>query len=530
MEQGPDLTDERFSGLLAAVMAVGSDLELAAVLRRIVETAVQLVDCEYGALGVIGEEYAGVGRGPVGKILVEFVTTGVSDQDRVQIGRLPHGEGILGLLVRHPEPLRLADLTAHADSVGFPPGHPSMRSFLGVPVRIREEVFGNLYLTEKHGGTEFTAADERVVLTLATAAGIAIENARLFGETRRSEEWQRAMAEINRELLAGSDTEGVLQLVAHWAGRIAKADNSVIGFADESGTLVIEVADGSAATELVGTPLPLPEPSLSVPLGWRSAAAALCVANSAEDNRFGPEVVSALQGFAGQAVLALELAEARRDAEQISVFEDRDRIARDLHDSVIQRLFAAGMKLESASRLVVNPEVEKRIHDVVDDLDVTIRDIRSTIYSLQTIQRDERVGVRARIVGLADQLSSILGFNPVVVIEGPIDAMIPEDMAEDVIAVVRESLSNIAKHAAATKVELDINANDGELVLLVCDDGVGLDASAPDDGSAPRRSGLANLEQRAQQRGGTFELEQRSSEDDVWSTVVKWSVPLKRNG
>ena len=182
----------------------------------------------------------------------------------------------------------------------------------------------------------------------------------------------------------------------------------------------------------------------------------LCVANSSEGARFGPEVVAALQGFAGQAVLALELAEARRDSERILVFEDRDRIARDLHDTVIQRLFAAGMQLESISRMIEEPDIEKRVHDVVDDLDVTIRDIRSTIYSLQTIQRDEAVGVRARIVGLADQLSSILGFSPVVRIDGPIDATIPEPMTEDVIAVVRESLSNIAKHACASKVELEI--------------------------------------------------------------------------
>lgn len=527
VNSGREVGEDRISGLLAAVMVVGSDLELSAVLRRIVETAVELVDCEYGALGVIGQEYAGVGKGPLGKSLVEFVTTGIGDERRAAIGRLPHGDGILGVLVTDPEPLRLENLASHSASVGFPPGHPPMRTFLGVPVRTRDEVFGNLYLTEKRGSGQFTLDDERVVLTLATAAGVAIENARLYGESRRSEEWQRAMAEINRELLAGSDPDGVLALIAHWARRIAHADLAVIGFADEFGTLVIEVADvdsksGRDVADIVGTPLPLPEPSLSVPLGWRSAAAALCVANSSVESRFGPEVVAALQGFAGQAVLALELAEARRDAERVLVFEDRDRIARDLHDTVIQRLFAAGMQLDSISRVVVDPDVEKRIHDVVDDLDVTIRDIRSTIYSLQTVQREDPVGLRAQIVGLADQLSSILGFSPVVRIEGPIDAMVPESIVEDVIAVVRESLSNVAKHAAASRVELAVEVRDGAMCLTIRDDGVGVNQS----GTAGRRSGLANLEHRAQRHGGTFEIDGVSGRASGWSTQLRWSVPM----
>lgn len=522
-----EVGEDQLSGLLTAVMLVGSDLELSAVLRRIVETAVELVDCEYGALGVIGEEYAGVGKGPMGKYLVEFVTTGIDDELRARIGNLPHGDGILGVLVTEPEPLRLEDLTRHSASVGFPPGHPPMRSFLGVPVLTRDEVFGNLYLTQKRGSGQFTASDERLVLTLARAAGVAIENARLYGESRRAEEWQRAMAEINRELLAGSDTEGVLSLIAHWARRIAHADLAVIGFADEFGTLLIEVADvqpdlGRESASFVGTPLPLPEPSLSVPLGWRSAAAALCVANSSVASRFEPEVVAALKGFAGQAVLALELAEARRDAERVLVFEDRDRIARDLHDTVIQRLFAAGMRLDSISRSVSDPEDAKRIHEVVDDLDVTIRDIRSTIYSLQTVQRENPVGLRAQLVSLADQLSSILGFSPVVRIEGAIDAMVPESIVDDVIAVVRESLSNVAKHAHASSVELAIAVDADELVLTISDDGVGITQGNGDE----RRSGLANLEHRAQSHGGSFEIRCPAGADAQWSTQLRWAVPI----
>lgn len=525
VDNSRNVGEERLSGLLAAVMVVGSDLELSAVLRRIVEVAVELVDCEYGALGVIGEEYGTNSAGSFGKYLVEFVTTGIDDDRRAMIGSLPHGDGILGVLLHAPEPLILEDLTAHEASVGFPPGHPPMKSFLGVPVRTRGGVFGNLYLTEKRHGRQFSADDERVVLTLANAAGIAIENARLYGEARRTEDWQRGRAEINRELLAGSDSDAVLQRIAHWAAKIANADVAVIGFANEAGTLVVEVADGVDSVDLIGTPLPLPEPSLSVPLGWRTAAA-LCVANKSPTARFVPEVVTALQGFASQAVIALELAEARRDAERLHIFEDRDRIARDLHDSVIQRLFAAGMQLDSISRAIEDESVNNRLHAVVDDLDVTIHDIRSAIYSLQTVQRENPIGVRARITALADQLGSILGFSPVVRINGPIDALVPEAMTDDVIAVVRESLSNVAKHAQATKVTLSIHAANNEFSVVVLDNGVGLESADRRDGSPMRRSGLANLAHRAQEHGGEFLVLAQPEAAAGWATEVIWRVPL----
>lgn len=289
---------------------------------------------------------------------------------------------------------------------------------------------------------------------------------------------------------------------------------------------MVEVAAGINAADFVGAPLPFPEPALSVPLGWRTTAAALCVSNQSPDARFDPGVVASLQGFAGQAVLALELAEARHDAERVMVFEDRDRIARDLHDSVIQRLFAAGMQLETIARTASEPAIADRIHTVVDDLDITIRDIRSTIYSLQTVQREDPVGIRARIVSLASQLGSILGFTPQVRIDGPIDALVPESITDDVIAVLRESLSNVAKHAHASKVALAIDVTNQELTLVVSDDGVGLVLPPTGDGEPARRSGLANLEFRARSHGGTFAINTSPDVADGWSTEVRWSVPL----
>ncbi len=541
--------DGRLQQLLAAVMVVGSDLELEAVLDRITRTAVELVDCEYAALGVLSDRLASGpgerlqqpkqagGDAPATRSLVEFVTTGISDEVKQRIGELPDGQGILGLLVNDPKPLRLADLARHPASVGFPAGHPPMTSFLGVPIRVRGEVFGNLYLTQKRNGL-FTQSDEDLVVTLATAAGVAIENARLYEESQRVAKWERARAEISRALLEDRDSSEVLELVAQWARRISGAEVAAIGFSDTVETLVIEVADGVNARSWLGKPLPLPEPSLLVPLGRRRPNAALCVANPSGGGHFEHEVITQLQGFADQAVIALELSEARHDAERVGIFEDRDRIARDLHDSVIQRIFAAGMTLESIARQLDDATTAARIDAVSDDLDVTISDIRSTIYSLQTMQRDEASGLRSRIVGLTDQLSSILGFSVNTRIEGLIDSELSGELGEDMVAVVRESLSNIAKHAQAQHTELVI-VNDGEyLTVTVRDDGRGIagsrdEATHGDSGGL----GLKNLEARAVARAGEFYAEalslddsgdtwQAGSEQPRWSTEVRWRVPL----
>jgi len=522
------MTDSNYLGprgvaLLDAVMAIGGDLELPAVLRRIVEAAVTLVDCEYGALGVLAE-----GADPPS--LVEFITTGVSTEQRQLIGHPPHGAGILGLLLSDPMPLRLPNLNDHPEAVGFPANHPPMKSFLGVPIRVRNLVFGNLYLTEKVNEQEFTEDDQNIVTTLATAAGVAIENARLFGEVRRRERSQSAAAEINRKLLAGDEAGEVLELIAAQARSIADAQIAVIAFSDPDGNQVIEVADGQASKALIGIPLPLPEPSITVPLTGPTQDAVMSVANLAGGQGFRPNVTRQLQAFASQAALALELAEARRDAEKVILFEERDRIARDLHDSVIQRLFAAGMKLESVSRSIDDTASAERIRVVVDDLDATIRDIRATIYSLQTLQRNEPLGLRARIVGLAEQLSPILGSSPAVTIDGPIDTLVPEQLSDDLIAVVRETLSNVARHAHAKRVELHLVANDDELVFEVRDDGVGF-PTEPAEGESLRRSGLSNLDARARHQGGNFEISSTPGrpDSDGWTTHLRWQAPIVRS-
>ncbi len=363
--------------LLDAVLAVGSELDLPAVLRTIVESARDLAEAQYAALGVLDEDKTH---------LEQFITTGIDEPHIRAIGELPKGHGILGVLIADPRPIRLPDLKEHPDSYGFPPNHPPMTSFLGVPIRTRGDVFGNLYLTEKHDGQAFTDVDEELVVALAVAAGIAIENARLH-------------------------------------------------------------------------------------------------------NRL----------------------------QEATVLEERDRIARDLHDKVIQRLFATGLTLQGAARLSVRPEVATRLDQAVADLDDTVREIRTTIFELETVR--SRAGCRQGVLALTQDLSRALGFSPAVRFEGPVDTVVTGDLCEVVLTVVGEGLSNVADHAAATRVEVTITAGD-QLTVVVQDNGRGMGSEQPAPG---RGRGLRNLRDRAERLGGTFTT--TPTRDGV-GTRIEWQVPL----
>ncbi|HEX5017566.1 MAG TPA: GAF domain-containing sensor histidine kinase [Actinomycetes bacterium] len=363
--------------LLDAVLGIAADLELAHALRRIVEAAVSTVDARYGALGVLG---------PGGGI-AEFITTGLDEEVVAKIGDPPRGNGILGLLIRTPEPIRLADLTSHPDSVGFPAHHPPMRSFLGVPIRVGNDVFGNLYLTEKQGGGEFTERDERLVVTWAAAAGVAIG-----------------------------------------------------------------------------------------------------------------------------------LNQARAEQERLALLEERDRIGRDLHDLVIQRLFATGMLLQGVQRLTEDAEVGDRIARAVDEIDQTIREVRSTIFALQ--HTFSGGGLRSQVLREISGAASTLGFEPTVRFDGPIDSLVTDEVREHVIAALREALSNAARHAEATEVRVSLSVDSGEVVLLVTDDGRGI----PPD---VEPSGLANLASRAESAGGSFVAEPGTDAHGVTSgTRLTWRAPV----
>jgi signal transduction histidine kinase len=484
------------------------------------------------------------------RLLSQFLTVGIDEATAAEIGPLPRGGGILGSLIDDPRPLRLHDLGDHPAAFGFPAHHPPMRSFLGVPIRVRNEVFGNLYLTEKVGGADFDEEDQRVVLALAAAAGVAIENARLYDDVRHSERWLQASAEVTTALLSGTEPDEVLQLVAARARDLAEADFAAIVL-PLGDTLVIEVANGDAAERVTGKRI---DPHASLIGDAFRGGATIAIddihqsphwpKNSEALDDFGPVIIvplvagvarhgvlwvgnligghrfrdahqAMLKAFADQAALGLELARQRRETEQLSLFRDRDRIARDLHDTVIQRLFATGMQLESSMRFMTGPEAAERVQGAVSDLDKTIKEIRSTIYSLQRADRSASSSLRARIVGLIEELTPALGFTPTLRLEGLVDTRVSAEAGENLLPVLREALSNTARHAKADRADVSVVVDDNWVTLTVTDDGVGL----PDDG---RRSGLANLDARASALGGIFTAH-RAPEG---GTELSWRVSV----
>jgi len=362
--------------LLDAVMAIGSEQTLADALRRITETAADLVDAQYAALGVLDE---------TGSRLAEFVTVGIDEEATTRIGARPEGHGILGLLILEPKPLRLPDLHAHPDSFGFPPNHPPMTSFLGVPIRLRGVVYGNLYMTDKRDDQVFTDVDQELAVGLAVAAGLAIENARLHEVAR---------------------TAGLL--------------------------------------------------------------------------------------------------------------DERERIARDLHDDVIQRLFATGLSLQAAAQIVKEPIAIERIMRSVDEIDMSIRQVRSTIFELHQLGSAQQ-SVRTDIVEICDDSAKALGFKPSLDIDGPIDNAVDEQVRGHLLLCLREALSNIARHAGASAADVTVTVTSGRLTLRVSDDGVGYHP-AP----GQRSSGIDNMLTRAEALGGDFSVSDRPE----GGTIVTWDVPL----
>jgi len=542
-------TRDRLHSLLEAVLSVGRELDLPQVLRSIVEAAVVLVDAEYGALGVIGGD----------QTLSEFLTVGIDEGERSEIGALPSGHGLLGELIRHPVPLRLPELSEHPASYGFPAHHPPMHSFLGVPIRVRDEVFGNLYLTEKRSAREFDAEDESVLSTLAVAAGVAIENARLYEETRLRERWQRASGRVTSMLLTGAPSADVLELIVDEARKIVSADMGLIaervpgeetlrpalavGLGREERSGLVLSARGGFVGAALGAMEPVVSadiehdartgegeaqwaglgPVVAVPLGvGGKARGVLLLGRVPTGTPFGDVDTGPLLGFADQAALALELAERRRDADQIALLQDRDRIARDLHDLAIQRLFAAGMTLQSTQRFMDHPEGMERLTRTVDDLDDTIKIIRSTIFGLRTHGGGGREsdGLRGRVSEAVRSWATSFGFPPALRVEGLVDTDVPGDIADHAVAVLGEALSNAARHSGAHAVDVRLQCTRGELTLTVTDDGCGV----PGDVG---RSGLKNIEERALTLGGTLTLGERP---DGGGTRLVWRVPVSADG
>ena len=524
-------------GLFSAVVAVAAGLELSATLRRIVQAATDLVDAQYGALGVLDSD----GH------LADFVHVGMSPEQAELVGALPEGRGILGLLTDHPVPIRLERLSDHPKSVGFPDNHPEMNSFLGVPVRVRGEVFGNLYLTEKRGGGSFTSDDERTVMALAAAAAVAIENARLYERARRREAWQTALTEIATTVLDGGETEDALALMARLSKELMAADVAAISLPIDD-DLRVEFAAGESS--VIGALVPqdsityrafvegVPQSSAQCTIGdLDMVGSAIAVPLRTPDRILGVlttirfadspvsihvpgtrELLELAEPFASQAAVTLVLAEAQRGQQRLAVYQDRDRIARDLHDLVIQRLFATGMSLQGATRMPDVPQdAVARIGRAVDELDETIKEIRQTIFALHEPVEGPSSTLRGRVMRETAQSAASLGFEPAVRFVGAVDSGVGDDATEHLIAALREILTNAAKHAHASTVDVVVSLEGPDVILTVTDDGIGL----PTEGTG-RRSGMANMSARAQELGGDCLAERVS---DSGGTRVIWRVP-----
>nr|WP_184843142.1 GAF domain-containing protein [Kribbella solani] len=534
---------ERLRALLDAVVGIGTDLDLNSTLDRIVSAACELAGSRYGALGVVG---------PDGKRLVRFITRGVTDEEIAAIGPYPEGHGILGLLIEHPEPIRMHDLAEHPRSYGFPANHPPMKSFLGVPIRTREHAYGNLYLTEKTDGADFTEDDERTVTALAAAAGVVIDNARLYADTEQRRRWHEVNAEINQLMLGEYDPDQALQLIAQRAREISGARVSGLLVADGD-ELVVRAVDGPAEFgRHLGRRVPATLPVLGavasgdeqvvviedlaqvlkdvgaltdfpvgaglgrttiapLPAGRTGTGGILVVALGQGSSTGAGEGADLVRMFAGQATLALERAQAQQDRDMLAVLEDRDRIARDLHDLVIQRLFATGLQLQGMHRLA-RPEHQDRLSRAVDDIDTTIHDLRAAIFELQ--QPPNASSLRGDLQALISEYAGALGFRPQLTLAGPIDTAVAPNVRPQILAAVRESLSNIVRHAEASQVTVEVVADAAQVVTRVSDNGVGI-------GAETRRSGLRNLTERAQALGGSV----RISDNQPHGTVVELTAP-----
>ncbi|MDJ0335985.1 GAF domain-containing protein [Salinibacterium sp. G-O1] len=535
MDRIQDLaTQSRLRALLRANQAIIGHLDLPLVLESIIEAAVELVGAQYGALGVVSPDGG----------LEQFINVGMTPEQVRQIGHLPEGHGLLGALIDDPHPIRVPRLSDHPRSVGFPAHHPPMMSFLGVPIRVRDEVYGNLYLSNQASG-EFSEDDEQLVVALAATAGIAIENARLFAETVRRQAWAAASTEITAALLstehgdnlnvltarvltlADADVVWVLQPTSE-PGRMTIAtargidEERIEGMTvDSAGSIIGSVieagqprqVDDAAGLQPLSSDGPPLGPVMAVPLA-APGSGVLLVARLAGRARFARGDLEMAANFAGQASVAMEIAAARASRQKVALLEDRGRIARDLHDHVIQQLFATGLELQSIAGQT-HGAVAERISASVTDLDGSISQIRTVIFALSGSAGEGTSAVRHAVIDLANEVSPNLTRTPTVSFSGPVDLMITGQLADDVLAVTREGLANVVKHAAAEHTSIDLSVHDGWASLAISDDGRGMNGSS-------RRSGVKNLEHRAADRGGTFALD-----SDDRGTRLLWRVPIE---
>ncbi|MBI3224159.1 MAG: GAF domain-containing sensor histidine kinase [Mycolicibacterium cosmeticum] len=524
---------DRLDGLVDAMLAVTSGLELDATLATIVHTAIELIDARYGALGVRGQ----------GSELVEFIYQGIDETTRHQIGKLPQGLGVLGVLIDDPQPIRLDNIRDHPASVGFPAHHPPMTTFLGVPIRIRDEVFGNLYLTEKKSGQPFSEDDEVLAQALAAAAGIAIDNARLYQQSQRRQAWIEATRDIATELLSGTDPAAVFRVIAEQARKLTGSALAVVavpGEEEDDGSvdeLVVVEAAGAQPVDFANiAPFPVgvgvigeayaqripvrtdhlelagaTGPAMVLPLRTTETVAGVVITQrDPGSGPFSDDDLSMAAAFTDQAALAWQLATTQRRMRELDVLTDRDRIARDLHDHVIQRLFAAGLALQGTLPRIRPADAQQRVEKCVDDLQEVISEIRTAIFDLHSGSAGS-TRLRQRLDSALTQFGSA-GVRTSASYTGPL-SVIEAATADHAEAVVREAVSNAVRHGHATEVGISVRVDD-DLTIEIADNGIGFDGPITE-------SGLANLRLRAQECGGTLAFGEGGG-----TTTVVWRVPL----
>jgi signal transduction histidine kinase len=538
------LGGSRLAALLNAIAAVVAETDTGAVLRMVVTAAATLVGADYGAFAILG------GQGDV----VDLVAHGLGADDAQQLGLLPERSGLLAELISANDVTRLDDVTLHAATADFSPRHPRMGALLGMPITTRGGGIGVLYVTRTAGRPAFSRADEAQLRALGLQAGIALSNASAFEVGRRREDWLETLTAVATGLSAGRDLADVIPRVIGQARAIVDADFAALALpSDDPGVLTVQYGDGIDAAHLMGSRIPVETsltgavlkngkmieifdlhsdprvaashegrylfgPALFIPVGPPSAVRGVLVAfNRSGRSAFDRQSIMMLDAFAAQVAVSLELAEHRRDDTRLALAEDRERIARDLHDVVIQRLFAIGLTLEGASRSIVEPDAGQQVVRAVDELDQTIKEIRTTIFGLQASAGADDPSLRARIVAVVEQSLQSLGFVPSLRFDGLIDTTVPDRISDQLVAVLREALSNAARHAEATHVEVVLAVNRDEVTLIVDDDGVGI----TDTG---RRSGLRNMDVRAKASGGSLLLTNREPS----GTHIEWRVPLNR--
>jgi two-component system, NarL family, sensor histidine kinase DevS len=537
MGRPPDRKDV----LLEAGLTLASELSLPMVLQRIVDLAAQVADARYGAIGVIGD----------GGQLVEFVTTGLSAREHRAIGSLPQGRGILGLLIKEPRPIRIANIALHASSVGFPSHHPPMGSFLGAPVQAMGKVYGNIYLTEKRSAAEFSEEDEESLVILATQAGVAIANATLYAQTRQRERWLDALRDITGSILAGSDAGSLLASIAEHARDLADADSAtIITTSARPGQLVVAAAVGAYADQVRGQSVPAAKslsgdvmesgrplvteaaaahrdayqpilqlgrvgPAIFVPLRVSGrATGTLMVANLVGGRRFDRGTVGLVETFADQASVAIQYVRAQTDLRRLGLMDERERIAKELHDGIIQSLFAVGMNLQSAALMSGSPETSARVDRAVEELDRVIRDLRNYIFGLRPgILADRQLNQALEALG--EEVSSTSQIPIAVEVDGALSATL-SSRSHEIVQLTREALSNITRHSQAKHAAVRLSRRGGNAILAIEDDGTGFDARGSSSGN-----GLRNMRERVVAIGGTL----RISSSNGKGTKLRFTFP-----